>query len=101
MRSLLLWFSLLAIAVQVHLSRADERIWRVGVLSNGPAQFRGIATSWRDEALRVLGQNGFIQGRNLDLLEKYSEGKVELLPDLSKELANANVDVIITISDPA
>jgi putative ABC transport system substrate-binding protein len=101
MRSLLLWLSLLAFAAQMHLCRADERFWRVGLLSNGPAQFRGIATSWRDEVLRVLGQNGFTQGRNLELLEKYSEGKTELLPDLSKELADANVDVIVTISDPA
>ena len=74
MRSLLLWFSLLAFAAQAHLGMADERVWRVGLLSNGPAQFRGISTSWRDEALRVLAQNGFAQGRNLELLEKYSEG---------------------------
>jgi putative ABC transport system substrate-binding protein len=101
MRPLLLWFSLLAIVAQAHLCWADERIWRIGLLSNGPAQFRGIATSWRDEALRVLGQNGFTQGHNLELLEKYSEGKAERLPGLAKELANASVDVIITISDPA
>lgn len=41
------------------------------------------------------------RGRNLELLEKYSEGKAELLPRLAEELAHANVDVIITISDPA
>lgn len=101
MRSLLVWFCLIACSVQMHFGRADERVWRVGLLSNGPAQFRGISTSWRDEALRVLGQNGFTQGRNLEWLEKYSEGKAELLPRLAKELADANVDVIITISDPA
>src|SRR5262245_17111463 len=101
MRSLLLWFSLFAFAAQVHLGRADEPVRRVGLLSNGPARFQGISTSWRDEVLRVLGQNGFAQGRNLELLEKYSEGKAELLPGFAKELANANVDVIITISDPA
>lgn len=101
MRSLLIWFSLLAFAAQVHICGADERVRRVGLLSNGPAQFRGIATSWRDEVLRVLGQNGFTQDRNLELLEKYSEGESALLPRLAKELADANVDVIITISDPA
>jgi putative tryptophan/tyrosine transport system substrate-binding protein len=101
MRPLLLWLSLLAFAVQVHSGMTEERVWRVGLLSNGPAQYRGIATSWRDEALRVLGQNGFTEGRNLQLLEKYSDGKAELLPRLAKELASANVDAIITISDPA
>jgi ABC-type uncharacterized transport system substrate-binding protein len=101
MRLALLWLCLLAFAVQMQFGMADEQVWRVGLLSNGPAQFRGIATSWRDEALRVLSQNGFTQGRNLELLEKYSEGKTELLPRLAKELVSANVDAIITISDPA
>jgi ABC-type uncharacterized transport system substrate-binding protein len=100
-KSLVLWVCLVAFAAQVHFGEADERVRRVGLLSNGPAQFRGIATSWPDETLRVLGQNGFTQGRNLEWLEKYSEGKTELLPRLAKELVSAKVDAIITISDPA
>jgi putative tryptophan/tyrosine transport system substrate-binding protein len=36
MRLLLLWLCLLAFAVQVHFGAADERVWRVGLLSNGP-----------------------------------------------------------------
>src|SRR5262249_2710988 len=85
MRLALLWLCLLAFAVQVQFGMADERVWRVGLLSNGPAQFRGSATRWRDEAVVVLGQNGFTQGRNLELLEKFSEGqptKVELIINL-------------------
>jgi hypothetical protein len=91
MRLAFFWLCLLAFAAQVQFGMADERVWRAGLLSNGPAQFRGIATSWRDEALRVLSHNGFTQGRNLELLEKYSEGKAKLLPRLAKELV-VNVD---------
>jgi len=76
---------------------AAEKIWRIGLLVNsGPPS--GIATPWRDEILRVLAQNGFTTGRNLEMVERYSEGKADRLPLLAREINASGVDAIVAIS---
>jgi hypothetical protein len=54
----------------------------------------GIATRWRDEILRVLVQNGFVAGRNLEMVERYSEGDADQLPLLAREINASGVDQV-------
>jgi len=72
-----------------------KRMWRVGLLSNGPHQ----AVGWRTALLQVLGQAGFRLDNNLELIERYSEGNIEQLPQLAREIGEA--DAIMAISQAA
>ena len=78
---------------------AGERIWRVGLLSNSPPP--SARSSWRDEVLRVLAQNGFVAGRNLEMVERYSKGDADRLPLLAREINASEVDAIVAISLPS
>jgi len=79
---------------------AAEKVWRVGLLSNGPSP-RGTGRSWRDGLVDVLSQNGFELGKNVEIVDRYSEGYVDKLPQLAGEINLAGVDVIMAISSPS
>jgi len=79
---------LLALAPQA----AAEKVYRVGLLSNGRM------TTWRGELLGILHQHGFAVGRNLEIVERYSDGHVDRLPSLARELDAAGVDAIVALS---
>jgi len=90
----MLFLFLLALAQP---ATAAEKIWRVGLLSNSPPP-SGITTTWRGELLGVLREHGFEPGRNLELVERYSDGNADRLPGLAREIDAARADVIAAIS---
>ena len=91
--------TLLSLAVP---ALAQEKVRRVGLLSNGnPMRPAGQSTTWRDALLLSLDQNGYRLGLNLDLVDRHSEGHVDRLPGLGREIAAAGVDVVVAISDPS
>ena len=66
-----------------------KKVWRIGVLSGGyGAQ---IALDGLRQGLRELG---YIEGQNIVIEYRFSEGKHERLPDLAAELVRLKVDVI-------
>jgi ABC-type uncharacterized transport system substrate-binding protein len=78
-------------------AQAGEKVWRIGLLSNsGPPS--GVTTSWRGEVLEILRRNGFESGRNLDLVERYSEGQANRLALLAREFDAIKADAIVAIS---
>jgi putative ABC transport system substrate-binding protein len=71
-----------------------RKIWRIGFLGDGPRAERApIASGPFREGLRELG---YVEGQNVVIEERWSEGKGERLPDLAAELVRLNVDVIVT-----
>jgi putative ABC transport system substrate-binding protein len=76
---------------------AQDKVWRVGLLSNGVSAPAGQQSTWRSEMLLSLEQNGYRLGLNLQLVERYSEGHVDRLPGLAAEIAG--VDVAVAISE--
>jgi putative ABC transport system substrate-binding protein len=73
--------------------RADK-VWRIGFLGDGPRVERApIAVAPFREGLRELG---YVEGQNVVIHERWSEGRSERLPDLAAELVRLNVDVIVT-----
>ncbi len=93
MRALVLLF-LLALAQP---ASAEEKVWRVGLLANSPPP-SGVTTTWRGELLGILRQHGLELGRNLELVERYSEGHTDRLPGLAREIDAVGADVIAAIS---
>jgi putative ABC transport system substrate-binding protein len=72
------------------------------LLSNGNAvRTAGQSSTWRDTLLLSLDQNGYRLGFNLELVDRHSEGHVDRLPGLAREIAAAGVDVVVAVSDPS
>jgi len=81
---------------------AQDKVWRVGLLSNGaPTASPEQQSTWRSELLLSLDQNGYRLGRNLELVDRYSDGHVDRLPGLAGEIAAAGVDLVVAVSDPS
>ena len=87
--TLLLTISLLAEAKQV------EKVAKIGWLTSGSP----IGTDVRSEFLRrELSRLGYIEGKNLAIEFRSSEGKVDRLPRLADELVRLKIDVIYASS---
>jgi putative tryptophan/tyrosine transport system substrate-binding protein len=75
---------------------AQERMWRLGVLTVGESSF-GVL----DVTVGELAVRGFAQHRNLQVIERRANGHLERLPALAGELAAAKVDIVVAVSDEA
>jgi putative ABC transport system substrate-binding protein len=81
---------------------AQEKIWRLGVLTPGWAALgSGEPGSFRVTTLPVLAAGGFIEGRNLMLVARAADGDPSRLPGLARELADERVDVVIVVGGAA
>jgi putative ABC transport system substrate-binding protein len=80
----------------------QEKVRRVGLLSNGSETPQpGVPTTWHGELLRVLAANGFHRGKNLELLDRYSDGDVDRLKPLAREIAGVGVEVVLAVGSLA
>jgi putative ABC transport system substrate-binding protein len=72
----------------------SDKIFRVGILSNVPISSPQGAPVWGAfvEGLRDLG---YVEGKNLTIVDRSSEGRYERLPELAAELVRLKVDVIV------
>jgi putative ABC transport system substrate-binding protein len=72
----------------------QDKLPRVGVLSNAPL------TSAHYEAFRhALRDLGYVEGKNIAFIPKSAHGNTDLFPDLARELARANVNVMVVAGD--
>ena len=70
------------------------KLWRVGVLGNSPSPHL-------DDAFRKgLRDLGWIEGQNIVLEYRYSEGRAERLPGLAADLVRISVDLIVAWAAP-
>jgi putative ABC transport system substrate-binding protein len=69
-----------------------EKVWRIGVLSF--TSFLGEAKVRIEAFKQGLRDHGYVEGQNLAIEYRSSEGKDELLPALASELVRARVNVI-------
>lgn len=72
----------------------SDKVFRVGILSNVPLSSPQGAPVWGAfvEGLRDLG---YVEGKNVTIVDRSSEGKYERLPELAAELVRLKVDVIV------
>ena len=95
--SILVAVVLLAVAVVVE-AQQPKRVPRIGYLSGvDPAR-----ESARAEAFRLaLRELGYIEGQNIAIEYRYTEGKRGQLPELAAELVRLKVDIIVGPSGSA
>jgi putative ABC transport system substrate-binding protein len=91
-----LWGLLFALCVPVG-AQQPKKVYRLGYLSNsGPA-----SESIRSEAIRLaLREHGHIEGQNIATEYRYTEGKLDRLPELAAELVRLKVDIIVVAGGP-
>jgi putative ABC transport system substrate-binding protein len=76
-------------------AQSAEKVWRIGVLSF--TSFLSAAEKPEIEAFRRgLRDHGYVEGQNLAIEFRSSEGKDESLPALATELVRLRVNVIAT-----
>jgi len=89
--------ALLLVAIATSDGFAATKVFRVGWLNPGSAQSHGPLF----EAFRVgMREQGYVEGRDLVIEQRWANGKVEDLRRLAHELAALRVDVIVTASTP-
>jgi putative tryptophan/tyrosine transport system substrate-binding protein len=74
------------------------KVYRIGILA-GSSQ----ALNWQpgNEALQQgLRELGYVEGKNVILEYRYTEGNVTLFPELAAELVRSNVDIIVASGHP-
>jgi putative ABC transport system substrate-binding protein len=95
--SCLLLAVLLLLSVSSAQAQQPAKVPRVGLLVPGSQS----VFSSRTEAFRQgLREVGYIEGQNIAIEYRYTEGKTDRLPDLTTELVALKVDVIVTASIP-
>jgi ABC-type uncharacterized transport system substrate-binding protein len=73
-------------------AQQSKKVFRIGYLSS-----RDLVTeSARSEAIRLaLRELGYIEGQNINIEYRYSEGKRDRAPELAAELVRLKVDIIV------
>jgi putative ABC transport system substrate-binding protein len=71
-------------------AQQPERMRRIGFLRAAPPPEREL-----EAFLRALGEQGYVQGRNLVFVPQWGDGNVDRLSELAVALVNAGVEVIV------
>jgi putative ABC transport system substrate-binding protein len=81
-------------------AQTQHKTWRIGYLDGGSLRF--MEEAGRHTALmQGLREKGYVNGKNVELLMRFAEGKAERLDALAAELVRQKVDLIITLGTPA
>jgi putative ABC transport system substrate-binding protein len=56
---------------------------------------------WWKALMKALAELGYVEGRNIEFVWRFADGRFERLPDLAAELAKLEVDVIMPATPPA
>jgi len=81
-------------------AQQPARVFRLGLLGTVPMTEAGAAHIW-DGLFEGLRQLGYVEGQNLIIEGRFSEGRSERLPTLAAELVRLNVDVIVAAATTA
>jgi putative ABC transport system substrate-binding protein len=82
----------LVVAGAAAMAQQPKKVTRIGYLSSVDS----ARESTRSEGIRLaLRELGYIEGQNLAIEYRYSEGKVDRAPELAAELVRLKVDIIV------
>jgi putative tryptophan/tyrosine transport system substrate-binding protein len=83
---------LLALSVPT-AAQQPEKGYRIGILAGSSHEFR--ERRGHDALQQGLRELGYVEGKNVTLEYRYTEGNVALLPALAAELVRSNVDLLV------
>jgi putative tryptophan/tyrosine transport system substrate-binding protein len=70
------------------------KVWRIGFISV-------THTKVEDVFFQQLRELGYVEGQNLVVERRYSEGRADRFPEFAAELVRLNVDMIVVTTTPA
>lgn len=76
----------------------NTRLWRIGIMGPGSSASNVAYLAGLQAELRALG---YVEGRNLALEVRWSEGANDRLPGFAAELVALKVDAIIVVQTPS
>src|SRR5262245_53658294 len=76
-------------------AQSTGKVFRIGILGNVPLTDREGARLW-GAFIQGLRELGYVEGRNIAIEHRSSEGQYGRLPALAAELVRLKVDVIVT-----
>jgi putative ABC transport system substrate-binding protein len=95
-----IWLAAIFYLATVPLAQAQQaaKVQRIGWLIAGTSStIRSSLEAFR----KGLSDMGYIEGKNIEIIYRYAEGKSERLPELAAELGRLKVAVIVTSSTVA
>jgi putative ABC transport system substrate-binding protein len=81
-------------------AQQTEKVWRIGWLGVSPLTNPGTVTNF-EAFRRGLQEHGYVEGRNLVIERRFSEGLDARLPALAADLVRLKVDVLVAVGGPA
>jgi putative ABC transport system substrate-binding protein len=78
--------------------QAQNRVWRLGMLETTS---RTLNSANMEAFRQRLGELGYVEGRNLVIEYRSSDGRGERFADLAKGLVALKVDLIVAHGTPA
>ncbi|HSE88399.1 MAG TPA: ABC transporter substrate-binding protein [Candidatus Binatia bacterium] len=93
---LALFAVLFALCFPVQAQQA-AKVYRIGMLINGTPSSHKFMVDEFQQGLRDLG---YVEGKTFLIEVRYAEGKLDRLPELARELAQMNIEVILTNATP-
>jgi putative ABC transport system substrate-binding protein len=94
--SILVAVVLLAVAIIADAQQLSK-VARIGFLDNSTASGMAVLL---DAFRQELSKLGWIEGKNISIEYRFTEGKTERLPELTAEFVRLKVDLIVTTGDP-
>jgi len=100
-RKLGLWLGVGIVAPRFSaFAQTQRKTWRIGYLDGGSLRFMEEAGRYA-ALLQGLSERGYVNGKNVELVMRFAEGKAEQLDALAAELVSQKVDLILTLGTPA
>jgi len=82
----------------IAFAQQQGKVWRIGYLGDGSASAR--ASSTLEPFRKGLRDLGYVEGRNIVIDARWSEGKSERLSEFAAEFVQLKVDIIVTHGVP-
>ena len=82
------------------VAQAQPKVARVGLIAFGSRQYT-LETGRYQAFTEGLHELGYVEGKNLVVEARFTDGKNEGLPALAAELVGLKVDVIVGVGTPA
>jgi putative ABC transport system substrate-binding protein len=78
-----------------------DKVWRIGYLGTAPAGTSPESDRLGAAFMQGLRDSGYVEGRNIAVVRRATEGRVERAPALIAELIGLRVDVLLVTSTAA
>jgi ABC-type uncharacterized transport system substrate-binding protein len=80
-------------------AQQPSKVPRIGLLE--PLSRSNLTEGWAEAFRSGLHDLGYVEGKNIVIEYRWSEGKYQRLPDLTAELVHLGIDILVTYGTPA